>query len=550
MQLRSYQQSIHNQLISTKADCVYQLDTGGGKTPIIAELNKQPTINIAHRNFLIEQISQTLTKQGIAHKIIGTSAIVNRCKLFQRDHGLSESVCKQSDVYVGTIQSIASRHRNGKLGIDTAIPFQIIIDECHHVADGNMWAKLRDVFPHARFIGATATPCRLDGRGLHKSCGGLFDELIQADELKENSVKWLIQHGYLADYRAFCPKLLDMSMFAAKVRKKNASDYTHNEISSWEYESITLPVIGDVINHYKNLADNKITLVYCASIDTAKSISEMFKKHGYSATYIASTLSFVENMRRIDAFRAGDVQILINVEMATEGFDLPSAECLIILRPTASLVLHRQMIGRVLRPKENGEKAIIIDHVGNILEHGLPDDEIFWTLTGTPKNKSERVIMCEECGSYHNVFLKYCPNCGEKNWLRSTQHEGVRAVRMGFIQVELVEQLRKEIKRFDTAEAARIEREKKEQQLKTEIVVPTYFHTYSNGAVGNLYKKLSYWFLENIQKTDIPIADINKFLHSRIDFSDFWLDNFTIKDLNTNNTQKCEKVLKKWLKSR
>lgn len=566
MKLRDYQQSIYHQLVNTQADSVFQLDTGGGKTAIIAKLNDKPTINIAHRNFLVEQISQTLTLNKVPHKIIASPSIVKRCQLFQRNHNISEQSCEKADVYVGTIQSIIARNRNNKLNIDKDLPYQIIIDECHHVADGNMWAKLKDIFVNARFIGATATPCRLDGQGLHKKCGGLFDTLIQADALKENSVMWLIANNYLADYEAYSLMSLDMRALddffwdestgefyvGRHISRRLSQDFTKKELEKWG-GSILVEVQGAIIEHYQKLADNKTAIVFCPSIEVAEQVSELFKKSNYVATYIASSLSLTENMRRIDAFKSGEVKILCNVEMATEGFDLPSAECLIVLRPTASLVLHRQMIGRVMRPKNNEQKAIIIDHVGNVLRHGLPDDEIKWTLTGTPKNRSERVSACDECGFVHNMYLRHCPRCGRANWLRSPDFEGVKAIELGYFDVELVRKMRDKIKQKDLQEQARIAEEKKQEQLKSEIVVYHRFHQYQENAVGKLCEKLSYWFLEHIKQSSIAIIDINRFLNHSVNFTQFWLDNFSINDLKCNDTKKniakCEKVLKKWLKS-
>lgn len=544
MKLRHYQMSIHNQIVAKQSDCVFQLDTGAGKTAIIAKLNTMPTINIAHRNFLVEQISNTLTLNKVPHKIIACQNIVKRCKLFQRNHGLHDELCEQSNVYVGTVQSITSRNRYNRLNIDKSLNYQIIIDECHHVASGNMWANLKDIFPNARFIGATATPCRLDGQGLHKKCGGLFDELIQADELRENSVLSLIGMGYLADYEAYSR----ISFQNLPMPKSIKWDFTKSELEKWANGRISLNVIGDVIKQYQKLANDKTAIVFAPSIDVADQISQVFQKHGYVATYIASSLSLVENMRRIDAFKRGEVKILCNVEMATEGFDLPSAECLIILRPTVSLVLHRQMIGRVMRPKPNGQKAVILDHVGNVIKHGLPDDKIEWTLHGTPKNHSERVAPCEVCDYVYNAYLKNCPNCGPVTWLRSDTFEGSRAVEFGYFDVDLAKKIRREIHQRELEAQKRIEREQHEQRLKTEIMVSGSFHRYDNSAIGNLCEKLSYWFLENIKQSDIQIAEINRFMQ-KADFRQFWIDNFTIKDLKTNDSKKCERVLKKWLKS-
>lgn len=569
MKLRSYQSSIFNQIAEKQSDCVFQLETGGGKTAIIAKLNTKPTINIAHRIFLVEQISNTLTLNKIPHKIIAPAKIVKRCQLFQRNHGIQSECCEKSDVYVGTVQSIASRHRSGSLKMDTSLNYNVIIDECHHVAQGNMWAKMRDIFTNARFIGATATPCRLDGQGLHKSCGGLFDELIQADELRENGTLTLISKGFLANYEAYTKPAISKLYYddvyyddttkelvyteSRILPKKLTSrgDFTTAELKKWASSAFSVESYGEIISHYKSLANDKTAIAFCPSIDVAEQVSLLFQKNGYIATYISSKLSIVENMRRIDAFKSGQVKILCNVEMATEGFDLPNAECLIILRPTASLTLHRQMIGRVMRPKSGGQKAIIIDHVGNILTHGLPDDKIEWTLTGTPKNKSPRVIDCSECGFVHNYYLKRCPKCGNGNWLRSVDDgEGFRTLGLGVYDVELVKKMRQEVQEHELEEKKRMAQEAEAKRLMSEIVVSSKFHSYKSGAIGSLCEKLSHWFITQMKQSTIDIVEINQLTNCNSDLSDFWIKNFNIKDLNTENVAKCESALKKWLKSK
>lgn len=541
MQLRDYQQSIYQQLTASNDDAVFQLETGGGKTAIIAKLNDRPTINIAHRNMLIEQISQTLTNVGVYHKIIGNSQIEKRCQLYQRNHYINKIY---NHVYVGTIQSIIARYKTGRLNIDTSLPYQIIIDECHHVASGNMWAKLGEIFPNARFIGATATPCRLDGQGLHKDCGGLFDTLIQAEQLKDNGTLWLIANGYLAEYEAYCPPVIEMNL---KQPKSLTADFTKKELENWAGRLVK-NVKGDIVNHYKKLADNKTAIVFCPSIDTADQLSQVFQRSGYIASYIASSLSFVENMRRVDAFRRGEIKVLCNVEMATEGFDLPSAECLIILRPTASFVLHKQMIGRVMRPKTNEQKAIIIDHVGNITRHGLPDDEVKWTLHGTPSNKITAVAPCSLCDFVHNVYLKSCPNCGAENWLRAINAEDARSVQMGIIDVSLVRKVRDKLIEQELKEKQEWHKVEAEKRLSAEIIIHPDFFIYDNNAIGALCAKLARWFIENIKTTSMSVRDINKLTTSNINAS-FWINNFTIKDLTSDNPSKCQKVLKQWLKS-
>ena len=542
MNLRDYQQSIYRQLTASNDDAVFQLETGGGKTAIIAKLNDRPTINIAHRNMLIEQISNTLTNVGVYHKIIGNSQIEKRCQLYQRNHGVSQ---QDNHVYVGTIQSIAARYKTGRLNLDTSLPYQIIIDECHHIADGNMWAKLGEIFPNARFIGCTATPCRLDGQGLHKNSGGLFDKLVQSDLLKDKGTLWLIANGYLADYEAYCPPIIDIDLPALRAL---TDDFSKKDLEQWADGKINKDVMGDIIKHYKKLADNMTSIVFCPSISVAEQMSQVFQKKGYVSSYIASSLSFVENMRRVDAFRRGEITILCNVEMATEGFDLPSAECLIVLRPTASFVLHKQMIGRVMRPKTDNKKAVIIDHVGNITRHGLPDDEVKWTLHGTPSNKPTITAPCSICHYLSNPYIKHCPNCGADNWMRSDTAEEARAVRMRITDIELVRKVRLHLieEERKALVAARIKIEKK--RLSENIVVNSDFHRYGSDLIGVLCTKLSYWFLDNIKQSSCSISEINQLTTTNIDKS-FWTSQFTSKDLKTSNVAKCERVLKKWLKS-
>ena len=537
MILRDYQQSIYDQIIGSNTDDVFQLDTGGGKTPIITKLSqRKTTVCVAHRNMLIEQISQTLTKNGADHRIIGNPLITRRCQLFQERHNINYG----GDIWVGTVQSIASRYKLGRLNLDCEAVEQIIIDEAHHVANQNMWAKLKQIFPNVRFIGATATPCRLDGQGMHKDDGGLFDNLVQAEQLKDNATQWLIANGYLSDYEYWCPPTdgIDFGL----LRMSNGDEFTADSIEKAINKKV---VAGSMLKHYERLAKGKRTLIYCPRIANAEFIERAYKEKGYNATYIASSLSLVENMRRIDAFRTGEVLFLINVEMVTEGFDLPEIECVQKLRPTASFALNKQMDGRNLRPKPNGNKAIFIDHVANVLRHGLPDDNIEWTLRGTPKNKSEPVINCDNCGAIHNPYLKQCPECGQENWLRSIENEEDEPlIAADFIKIDLVRKVRDHFKQIEIEERMEQLRLERELKLKTEVQTPSF--KYSTNAVGQLCLKLSHWFVNQLEIAGIDISIINNFALGTEPPITFWSSNFTIRDLNTNNPEKCKKVFEQW----
>ena len=206
------------------------------------------------------------------------------------------------------------------------------------------------------------------------------------------------------------------------------------------------------------------------------------------------------------------------------------------------------MIGRVMRPKADDEKAIIIDHVGNVPRHGLPDDKVEWTLHGTPSNKAEATAPCAFCDFVHNVYLKKCPNCGANNWMRSINAENARAVALKMIDVALVRRVRDRLIEQERQELQIQRKAEQEQKLSADIIIDPSFHKYSDGAIGALCTKLSHWFVDNIKQTSVSIRDINRLTTANIG-QDFWISNFNIKDLKSDNPSKCEKVLKQWLKS-
>jgi len=411
-QLREYQKEILAQLINSTKNDIVQLETGAGKTRIISEFAKNKNvICVAHRDMLVEQLSSALTVAGVGHNIIASPSARNRCMIKQRH-------LKNKLSYVASIKTLISRHKKGLLNIQDVV---VIIDEAHHVAEKNQWAELVNVFPNSRIIGFTATPCRLDGMPLGKEFGGIFDQLIQAESLRENAVSKLIGMQFLADFDAYSIPDIDF----AELRRKGY-DYAYDGLERAVNKST---IVASIVRSKIKYAKNKLTIVFCPTVNNAEHVVGEYKARGIAASYIASTISAVENNRRIDAFRAKQIEVLVNVEMATEGFDLPEIECLQMLRPTASFALYKQMVGRALRPKANNEKAIILDHCGNVLRHGMPDDHIKWSLSGTPSNKRPALINCEACNNQYNMYLLHCPDCGHRTWL----------LRNGFANSSLIE---------------------------------------------------------------------------------------------------------------
>lgn len=538
-QLRDYQQCIVNQVLASNKDDLIQLDTGGGKTPILQEIIKQKdSICVAHRNMLVEQISQTLSIGGINHQIIACKKIIKRCQVFQRKYGVKHT----GSVYVGSIQSLVSWYKRGHLSLDVLNDWQVLIDEAHHVVYQNQWHKLSEIFPHARYIGATATPCRMDNIGLHKDCGGLFDELVVAKELERNSTAKLISKGYLSDYVCYSwPEDLTNQ----DLTQLDSKDYCF----STKQLNQNYRTLGSPQKHYKRLAHNKITLAYCPSIHAAQEEAKAFRCMGYSTSYIASTLTLAENMHRLDEFRAGRITMLFNVDMATEGFDLPEIECLMMMRKTDSFNLFKQMVGRVLRPKPNGEKAIIFDFAGNILKHGLPDDHVAWDIYGNYKSEPSDLVVCDECFCIYDAFCESCPECGTRNPLLDDDYNEDTWLngRRGTKRIKFLDLVQKVRGHF---EEKYLEEEKEKTRIAYEESLYTTVHQhkwqYGSSPVEKVCSQLATWFIENLAQTDLEIYEINQFvLGKKPDFK-FWSAYFTMNDLKSNNPDKCKKVFEEW----
>lgn len=548
MKLRDYQQDILNKCLTNiekGINTLFQLDTGAGKTAILASICQQANcqvVCVVHRNFLLEQFSKTLTSFHVAHEVIGNAATRSRCMAYQRDVDVMK---KDSHVITTTIQTL-SRRVKGSLHINLNAKTIIIIDEAHHAANDNLYIKLKNHFKNPLFIGSTATPCRLDEYGLDTASGGLFDELVQADELKENAVIKLIARGVLSDYEIYSPPSnVDLNL----LKRGGAGDFTFESMTACiEKQNIC----GDVIKTYEKLAKG-LTIIYTVTISSAKSLTKAFKEKGLIASYIASSLSMREVTRRIDAFKRGDISILINVEMITEGFDLPDITTVILLRPTASFTLYKQMIGRALRHKDHN--AIIVDHVGNVIRHGDPAENVIWSLSAAPQKDTKTKICslpCPHCGRIYNIYKKECPHCNAANtlWQNDSEKEFEHFIKFNVIDAVLVRRYRalllEQIRKDEYLKAKALQ----DEMIKTEIL--PFRQKSSNDPVGRMCEKIKVWFLDNLrQSSTVSIEEINCMTQSFRNelINDFWIENFTRKDLVTTNIKKCEKVLKKWLKS-
>lgn len=389
LDLREYQRdlidSVRGALRRSKRVLV-QLPTGGGKTVISAFMagtsaSKGLHVNFAcHRDFLIDQSSRTFEQAGIDHTFVAAGRNYHPFK----------------PVIISSIDTL--RRRLDKI----APPNVLMIDEAHHAVSSS-WSRVVDWADGSFIIGLSATPARLDGRGLGKH----FDEIVQGP-----SVRALIDAGHLSDYKVYCSPM-KVNLGGVGVV---AGDYNKAQLNAIMDKST---LVGDMVSNYQKHANGMRALYYAVSIEASKHIAAQFQAAGIGAAHMDGDTPSEERRDTAKRMARGEISVITNCAIATEGYDLSAQagmdvpiECIGIARPTMSLALHLQMLGRGLRAKPH--PAIIIDHAGNCMKHGLPDDPREWTLDGITKkakNAADPVRQCPECFRIHPP-APICPGCG------------------------------------------------------------------------------------------------------------------------------------------
>ncbi len=369
---------------------LYVLSTGGGKTFVFSYIAMNAAgkgnrvLILVHRQELLRQSSESLDSLGVDHGLIAPK------------HSQTYDM-----VQVASVQTIVRRlDRIHK-------PDLIIVDEAHHAAAGS-WRKIIEYFPDVPILGVTATPYRLDGKGLGVESGGYFDCMVQGPSISE-----LIAGGYLSKPRVYAPPT-DLILDDVKTRM---GDYARDDLA----KAVDKPKItGSAVEHYKRICPGKPAIAFCVSVAHAEHVAQDFKSAGFRAESIDGAMDDGRRKSLITALGRGNLDVLCSCEIVSEGTDIPVVTAAILLRPTQSLSLYLQQVGRALRPYPGKKNAIILDHVGNCLRHGLPDDDREWRLDGDPTKKrgagkkaeqSIRVQQCPKCFAVHPPGPK-CHQCG------------------------------------------------------------------------------------------------------------------------------------------
>ncbi len=362
---------------------------------------------LVHRQELLNQCSMALEEIGVPHGLIAPG----RTQTYDL-------------VQVASVQTLVRR-------LDRVPrPNLLILDEAHHAPAGS-FSKIIDHYRSARLLGVTATPVRLDGRGLGIHAGGYFDRLVKGPTVRE-----LIDLGYLSRPIVYAPPIgADL-----KGLHHRFGDFVAKEAAG----ILDKPTItGNAVAHYLRICPGVPAIAFCTSVEHAEHTAERFRNAGVPSESIDGTLDDRTRRHRIESLADGRIKVLTSCEIISEGTDIPVVTAAILLRPTESLGLCLQQMGRAMRIHPSKKNTIILDHVGNVFRHGMPDDDREWSLYGEAGEKRRKAdptvvenVQCERCYLVFPAWLAQCPSCG---WVRENGRK-VEEIEGELQEVQRIEQ--------------------------------------------------------------------------------------------------------------
>lgn len=434
--LRGFQADIERRIYAAWAEgarvVMPVLPTGAGKTVLFSKIAadaRGAVAAVAHRSELVSQISLALARNGVRHRVIGQKNLQRLCGVLHMQE-LGRSFYDPGARVAAAGVDTMIRHK--KEHDSWARSVQIVIeDEGHHVLQNNKWGEAFEMFPSAYGLFPTATPRRADGKGLGRHADGLVDRLIVGPSMRD-----LIHQGYLTDYRiAVAPTDIDYEA----VPVGSGGELNMAKLREAVHKSPR--IVGDVVTHYKRFANGKLGVTFAVDVEAATELAAAYRKAGIPAEVVSAKTPDSARFAILRKFRNREILQLCNVDLFGEGFDLPAIEVVSLVRRTESFSLFCQQFGRALRlmlPADvlarwdeytvaqrlahiagsTKPKAIIIDHVGNVARHGLPDTAREWSLDrrerrhrGAPDDAIP-VRSCPQCLAAYLRVLRCCPECG------------------------------------------------------------------------------------------------------------------------------------------
>jgi len=420
--MRPYQQdaidNVYAEWARGKRFVVLVMPTGSGKAACLCEVARleaergQRVLITAHRQELITQLSTTLARNGLRHQVIAAATTV---KYAVRLHMETVGKCfvdPNARVFVASVQSMKAENIANLAAFGDKLT--IIGDEFHHYTkQSQTWGKVFTPLDQAgaRGLGLTATPCRADGRGLSRETDGYGDSMVIGPTMRD-----LITMGYLSDYRIYCPPS-DLHLDRVKTSAATG-DYVEKDLKA---EIQSSHIVGDIVGHYLRIAPGKRGITFTVGVDMAEEVAEQYRARGVPAIAVSGRMSDYDRIQALRDLKSGKILQVVNDSVLTEGTDEPTVEVISFARPTQSYGLYCQMFGRGTRisPETGKDRAIIIDHVGNVMRHGLPDAPREWSLdrrerrsSGKSDAQTIRACLNPECCAVYERFRDACPYCG------------------------------------------------------------------------------------------------------------------------------------------
>ena len=355
------------------------MPTAGGKTVVFVSLvawlaaKGYRIVIVVHRQELVDQTCEALVAVGLTFGVIASGHAENSDALVQ----------------VAMAQTLVRRLDRLK---DVAF---LVVDEAHH-ALAETWRMILNSAPQAYLLGCTATPERLDGAGLE----AVFDKLVGNSTVREG-----IENRWLSGFVIFVPeRLVDLSGTRAV-----AGDFVVSDLAE---RMGSRRVLADVRDEFHRRFAGRTAIAFCPTIAHSHLTAADLRNGGIRAQHVDGDTPASERRALIAALETGEVQVLCNCSLISEGLNVPSVGGIIDLRPTKSLARYLQQVGRALRPADGKNRAIILDYAGNVFRHGMPDLDREWTLAGRPKKLGKALVRrCPECGTAIPISVHWCPEC-------------------------------------------------------------------------------------------------------------------------------------------
>ena len=398
VELRPYQKGLLCQtekaLAASKSRVMMQLPTGGGKTHIVGELlanrlkDGRKAVWLTHRKELASQTEGMLLEAGIP-------AMSNI-----RWSPNTEAPLIANGAVILMAQTVSRRTARASVWDVYNSSDLMIIDEAHHATAAG-WARAINQWP-GPVLGMTATPWRLSQR---EGFDHLFKELVCGPQVAAlQAEKWLCRARVVSPPKE--ERILGGRVEATGDYSESGIEQANEDRDIWT---------AGALQFWQEHGENRQTVVYAVSVKHARNLAAVFNDAGIHAGVLLGDTPDVERADLIGRFKSGTLKALINVAVATEGFDLPGAACVVLTRPTMSLSLYLQMVGRGLRPKPDGGDCAILDMAGNSFRHGLPEEYREWSLKprGASPPGERPVVRCPVCEAISPASSHHCGNCGE-----------------------------------------------------------------------------------------------------------------------------------------